>query len=107
MGRKNNGSILFLPSQMSCPIGSEQSVLEVALRNGLEIPHSCGGMGSCTTCRVEIESALDALAPRNELEADIAEMRNFSPRERLSCQLQPQDGLIVTVPQGLEEPDLA
>lgn len=105
MRRKNNGSILFLPDQISCPIGSEHSVLELALRHGLEISHSCGAMGSCTTCLVQIESSVDELPLRNELEADIANMRDFAANERLSCQLEPKDGLVVRIPQGPIESD--
>jgi 2Fe-2S ferredoxin len=98
--------ILFLPHEILCPIGKEQSVLAVALRAGVEIPHSCGGMGSCTTCRVFIVSHAEPLPERNELELDIAEMRAFADNERLSCQLPPQPGLVVRVPETLDESDL-
>lgn len=91
-------SVLFLPQSQSCAIRGEESVLELALKNEIAIEHSCGGMGSCTTCRVIVESPVDELPPRNELESDIAEMRAFEPKERLSCQLAPFAGLVVRVP---------
>lgn len=99
-------SIQFLPLEKRCEFTREASVLEVALRNGIEIPHSCGAMGSCTTCRVLVESTPTALPPRNELEQDIAEMRGFTDQERLSCQLPPVDGLVLRLPVALES-DLA
>ena len=91
-------SIHFLPLDKRCEFTREESVLEVALKNGIEIPHSCGAMGSCTTCRVLVESSPIALPERNELEQDIADMRGFTDQERLSCQLPPVDGLVLRVP---------
>ncbi len=90
--------IHFLPAERSCAYTNESSVLEVALKNGIDIPHSCGAMGSCTTCRVLIERDVGGLPARNELEQDIADMREFSPAERLSCQLPPSAGLVVRLP---------
>jgi ferredoxin len=93
-----SGKIRFLPLEKICAFRDEQSVLEVALENGIEIPHSCGAMGSCTTCRVFVVQSAHALPPRNELEQDIADMREFRDDERLSCQLPPLDGLVVRLP---------
>lgn len=73
-------------------------MLEVALRAGIEISHSCGGMGSCTTCRVIIQHSPEALPPRNELEQEIADSRGFADNERLSCQIPPHEGLEVRIP---------
>jgi len=95
MTKKN---ITFLPAEKSCSFTDEDSVLEVALKNGLEIPHSCGAMGSCTTCRVIVEFAPIPLPDRNDLEQDIADMRGFTSNERLSCQLPPIIGLILRIP---------
>lgn len=55
-------------------------------------------MGSCTTRRVIVVHSRAALPPRNELEQDIADMRGFRDDERLACQLPPQDGITVRVP---------
>jgi ferredoxin len=95
--------IRFLPFDKSCVFKNEESVLEVALRNEIDIPHSCGGMGSCTTCRVIVVEHQGPLPKRNELEQDIADMRDFAPEERLSCQLPPLAGLVVRIPEPLPE----
>ncbi|MBX3020601.1 MAG: (2Fe-2S)-binding protein [Bdellovibrionales bacterium] len=98
-------AIHFLPADKSCVIKKEASVLEVALRNEIDIPHSCGGMGSCTTCRVIVVQSDGPLPERNELEMDIATMRDFAPEERLSCQLPALPGLVVRVPTALLDDD--
>jgi 2Fe-2S ferredoxin len=91
-------SVIFQPGNRAAPIGGATSVLEVALQNHIDLSHSCGGMGSCTTCRVWVESDHTNLSPRTELEQEIASSRNFDPRERLACQLDPQDKLVVRIP---------
>lgn len=98
--------IHFLPSGKRIVFTNESSVLDVALRNEIEISHSCGGMGSCTTCRVIVLKAPQGLPERGEMEADVAEMRGFRPEERLSCQLPPSAGLSVLIPETLDS-DLA
>ncbi len=74
------------------------SVLELALSQQLPLESSCGGMGTCTTCRVIVQSDLDKLPPRNEVEAEMALERDFHSNERLSCQLDAYDGLQVEIP---------
>lgn len=91
-------SMEFQPLARVCDFSHEESILEVALKNNIEINYSCGGMGSCTTCRVIIDQGLELLPPRNELELAIAQERGFSDKERLSCQTPPMDGLVCRIP---------
>lgn len=97
--------ILFLPCGREIPVDSESSVLEVALKHKIAIPHSCGGMGSCTTCRVVVEQSPQSLPPREEMELDVAQMRGFAENERLACQLPPLPGLVLRVPDSNEDPE--
>jgi 2Fe-2S ferredoxin len=75
------------------------SVLEIALENGIDLNHSCGGMGSCGTCRVIIESDPSILPARNEIEAEMAEARGFDLTERLACQLAAIPGTVFRSPE--------
>jgi 2Fe-2S ferredoxin len=99
-------SIHFFPGDIKVPIQGAESVLEAALKNGIEISHSCGGMGSCTTCRVIIEYHPQPLPQRGELEQETADTRGFAENERLACQLPPQDGLVVWIPAETLDSDL-
>ncbi len=92
--------ILFQPAGKEFYVEEGQSVLDVALKHGIEISHSCGAMGSCTTCRVIVEKSSRSLPPRNELEQDLAEMRGFKEIERLACQLPASGVLVVRVPSA-------
>jgi len=85
------------------PFHCEQTctVLEAALKNKIELNHSCGGMGTCGTCRVRILSSLESLGPlepRNEIEIEMANDRGFAENERLACQLAIVNGLKFRIP---------
>ncbi len=75
-----------------------KTLLETLLDEDFEIAHSCGGMGTCGTCRVVVTSEVDKLPPRNEVESEMAEDRGFHPSERLACQLEISSSLTIKVP---------
>jgi Na+-transporting NADH:ubiquinone oxidoreductase subunit F len=78
------------------------TVLEVALENGVDLPTSCGGMGTCGACRVIIESSPTPPPPRNRMEKEMALERGFTSKERLGCQLFAREGLCVRIPDAQE-----
>lgn len=84
-----SAKICFQPTQRHVQFQSEETILEVALKAHININHSCGGMGTCGTCRVLVLKGNEFLVPRNEIEAEMAEGRGFAPNERLACQTAP------------------
>ena len=88
----------FLPLKKTCFFQGEPSVLEVAMAHGLPLNHSCGGMGSCTTCLVRVRHGLEGLPPPADVEAEHVEARGFRIHERLACQIPAHDGLVVEIP---------
>lgn len=62
------------------------TILEALLANNIGINHSCGGQGTCGTCRVEILSGMEHLNIKNETEAEFFNEYKLSPNIRLSCQ---------------------
>lgn len=90
--------VFFVSIQKSLEIGDSSTLLDVALSGEVDIGHSCGGMGSCGTCRVIVESDLTALSERTEVEQEMASARGFASFERLACQLIPTAGLRVRIP---------
>ena len=86
----------FLPDDLDVEVSHKMSsVLEVAVAEGLEIDHTCGGHGTCGTCRVWVEVRLEKLGERNEIEKEMAEDRGFAPGERLACQIPALPGLVI------------
>lgn len=76
-----------------------ESLLDVALKSQLPLHHSCGGMGTCGTCRVIIREGLEWLPPPNEIEQEMIQDRGFPPAERLACQLEVEPRAVVIIPE--------
>lgn len=95
---KSGKYINFLPEHRHVVVSQkDHSILDVALREGIEINHTCGGNGTCGTCLVHVVEGLEKLGPRNEIEEEMAQDRGFKAHERLACQNQPVDGLSVEI----------
>jgi ferredoxin, 2Fe-2S len=80
----------------------DDSILEVALKNGIDLHHNCGGVCACSTCHVYLESGQEFVEELSDKEEDFID-RAVNPRlnSRLSCQcvLVSGDGnIVVTVP---------
>ncbi len=88
----------FNPDSHVCEFDGQPSILEVAIACDVPLNHSCGGMGSCTTCIIRVIYAPTLLEPRSELETEHAGARGFADCERLGCQTNAVDGLIVEIP---------
>lgn len=81
--------------------GQKGSILEIALGNGIEIDHACGGVCACSTCHVIVRKGFETIPAANEDEEDqLDNAPGLTPQSRLSCQSVPDGStdLIVEVP---------
>jgi 2Fe-2S ferredoxin len=83
-------------------IEADQSLLEVALKNDIELHHNCGGVCACSTCHLYIEKGGDLVEELSDKEEDFID-RAVSPRlnSRLACQcllLEEGGEIVVTLP---------
>ena len=64
-----------------------QTLLELALKNDIELHHNCGGVCACTTCHLYIESGMEFVDEISDREEDFID-RAVNPRlnSRLGCQ---------------------
>lgn len=65
-----------------------ENLLDTLNANKVSISQSCGGNGTCTTCRVFVLNGIENCASRTELETERAQERGFELQERLSCQTE-------------------
>lgn len=72
-----------------------QTVLQIALDNGIPMEHACGGNGFCTTCMSRITSGMNNLTPRNDREENMGITEECS---RLSCQAKISGDVTVEIP---------
>ena len=99
--------IVFLPHEELCPEGAAieaktgETLLNVALKNGISIPHACEKSCACTTCHVIIREGFDSVEEGDELEDDMLDKAwGLEPESRLSCQVRVADeDMVVEIPK--------
>jgi len=79
-----------------------QSLLEVALKNKIELHHNCGGVCACSTCHLYVEKGDTFLEELSDREEDFID-RAVNPKlnSRLGCQCLLHEGsgeVAVTIP---------
>ena len=79
-----------------------QSLLEVALKNDIELHHNCGGVCACSTCHLYVEAGETYLEELSDKEEDFID-RAVNPRlnSRLGCQCvlhEASGDILVTLP---------
>ena len=70
-----------------CDVEGGQSILEVALKNNIDLHHNCGGVCACSTCHLYIDKGQDLVEVLSDKEEDFID-RAISPKlsSRLACQ---------------------
>jgi 2Fe-2S ferredoxin len=80
-----------------------ETLLEAAVRNGINLYGGCSGAGVCGTCHVLIDrSFVNKLNEPSNEELDLLEvLQNTGDNSRLACQViitDDLDGSVVTIP---------
>lgn len=99
--------IVFLPNADHCPEGMVieaqpgETILDAALRNGIDIVHACEKSCACTTCHVVVREGFRSLDEADELEDDMLDKAwGLEPESRLSCQaVVAEEDLVVEIPK--------
>lgn len=99
--------IVFLPNEEHCPEGmvinaeTGESILDAALRSGIEIDHACEKSCACTTCHVIVREGFDSLNESSDLEDDMLDKAwGLEVDSRLSCQaIVGDEDLVVEIPR--------
>ncbi len=94
---ENTVEVTFLPEGRSVQFefgklpykdhGKRQSLLDVALNNGITLDHACGGNCACTTCHIWVKEGAQNLSEMDDDEADKLDMAaDLQLNSRLGCQ---------------------
>ncbi|MDF1798657.1 MAG: 2Fe-2S iron-sulfur cluster-binding protein [Planctomycetota bacterium] len=81
--------------------GEPGSLLDIALGNGVEIDHACGGVCACSTCHVIVRQGIDTCNEADEDEEDQLDLApGLTPDSRLACQCIPDgtEDMVVEIP---------
>ncbi|WP_216782432.1 ISC system 2Fe-2S type ferredoxin [Candidatus Profftia tarda] len=99
--------VVFLPHKERCPSGLVieakvgEKIIDIALRNGIEIEHACEYACACATCHCIIRKGFRSLEEISELEADMLDKAwGLEQESRLSCQAKLADhDLVIEIPR--------
>lgn len=75
------------------------TILDAALRAGIELDHACGGHGACSTCHVRVAQGATLLDEADEDEEDMLDLApDVGPTSRLACRAVVKADVVVEVP---------
>ena len=95
-------TITYFPMNVTCEALVGDNILEVALANGIDLQHNCGGVCACSTCHVIVKKGMKSLTEMEDDEGDqLDEAEGLTLDSRLSCQskITEEVDLIVEIPQ--------
>ena len=64
----------------------DETILDVARRAGAPLGNSCGAIGVCARCTVQVMAGAENLSPPTSIEVRVATQRRLAVDERLACQ---------------------
>lgn len=103
--------VTFLPMNVTVEVSPEDlpygdhglpgSILDIAMKHGIELDHACGGVCACATCHVVVKQGLGACGEPTEDEEDqLDEAYGLTAQSRLGCQCVPsgKQDVVVEIP---------
>jgi ferredoxin, 2Fe-2S len=79
--------------------GKPESILDIALNNGIHLEHACGGSCACTTCHIVVKSGDGNLSPADDDELDRLDMAaDLTLHSRLGCQAVVTGDVTIEIP---------
>ena len=91
-------TVQILPDGVSVEIKAGTSLLATASAGGVELMHSCGGIGACTSCRVRILSGREQLSPVGRAEREQLKESGIFETHRLACQTMVYGNVVLDRP---------
>lgn len=82
--------------------GLPGSILDIALGQGIELEHACGGVCACSTCHIIVKEGLETCnEPTDDENDQLDEAPGLSLLSRLGCQCVPNGtkDLVIEIPE--------
>ena len=98
-------TVEILPDGVTVQIKAGTSLLATASAGGVELMHSCGGIGACTSCRVQILNGQDQLSPIGRAEREQLQEAGIIKTHRLACQAMVFGNVVLERPRWRSSPD--
>lgn len=106
-------TVRFLPGNLTSEFNSgevayhgegyRESLLDIALRDGVDLRHACGGICACVTCHVVVEQGDENLSSMEADEEDrLYRVLDYTLHSRLACRAVVRGDVTVRIPKGTE-----
>ncbi|MEP7220647.1 MAG: 2Fe-2S iron-sulfur cluster-binding protein [Bacteroidota bacterium] len=96
--------VTFLPLNITVEALEGENFLDLAMQNGIDLQHNCGGVCACSTCHVIVREGLDTLSEMEDDEGDqLDEAEGQTVMSRLGCQAKIHGDCVVEIPQMNED----
>ncbi|MDB5033720.1 MAG: 2Fe-2S ferredoxin [Chlorobi bacterium] len=96
--------VTFLPLNITVDALEGENFLDLAMQNGIDLQHNCGGVCACSTCHVIVREGLDGLSEMEDDEGDqLDEAEGLTVMSRLGCQATIHGDCVVEIPQMNED----
>jgi ferredoxin len=78
--------VIFKPLGIAAETKPNETILDAARRADAPLGNSCGSIGVCGRCRVQVLAGAEHLSAPTTIEIRVAGQRGFASDERLACQ---------------------
>lgn len=78
--------VTFVPLGRTAAALDNETLLDVARRASVPLGNSCGGVGVCARCKVQVLSGTENLSEPTSMEVRFGTARGFKTDERMACQ---------------------
>lgn len=95
--------VKFMPQDIELEIKPDQSVKDLADKNGIFIKSICNGLPSCAECRIRVTEGEHNVLPPSAKELNLIGTGYFIDQRRLSCQLLCFGDITVDMTEQLEK----
>ena len=94
--------VKFVPQNIELEIQPNQSVMDLAHKNGSAIKSVCNGMPQCAECRVRVVDGEYNVLPPGRKELNLIGTGYFIDQRRLSCQIHCFGNITVDLTEQME-----
>ena len=97
--------IKFIPQNIEIEGDPTKSLLRLATENGIKIKSVCGGVATCTECRVKIVEGENSVPEPGKAELNAIGSSYFLDGRRLACQVRCFGSVTVDLTEQLNKVD--
>lgn len=97
--------IKFVPQNIEVDVDPSKTLLQLATENGVKIKSICGGVASCSECRVKIVQGENSIPEPNKAELNLIGSSYYIDGRRLSCQVRCFGSVTVDLTEQLNKAD--